>query len=164
MKRIFIVFLCCCFMQSLGAQVTYYNVEWRMKNKQDLFTGVCKIELKNNTDIKGEIAWVFLAVDSTDKSMMDIYEGKKGKCGIEKVEGSYTAETHDVYFEGVDKDDPSLILGLDKYSLKLSADKQVLYGTSATGGTNNGMFYAIKLNNAEGIRKFALAKARLSKK
>ena len=164
MKRISIIFLYCCFMQSLGAQVTYYKVEWSMKNKQDLFTGICKIELKDNTDIKGEIAWTFLAVDSTDKSMMDMYEGKKGKSGIEKVGGSYTATTHDVYFEGIDKDDPNLILALDKYSLKLSANKQVLYGTTATGGTNSGMFYAVKLNNAVGAGKFAMAKARLSKK
>lgn len=164
MKRIFILFLYCCFIQGVGAQVTYYKAEWSMKNKHDLFTGICKIELKDNTDIKGEIAWVFLAVDSTDKSMMDMYEGKKGKSGIEKVEGSYTTETHDVYFEGIDKDDPNLILGLDKYSLKLSADKQVLYGTTATGGTNSGIFYAIKINNAEGVKKFTLIKARLSKK
>ena len=164
MKKMLIASLSLVLVQSLTAQVYYYKAEWTMKNKHDLFTGICRIEIKDQDIVKGKLVWKFLAVDSTDQSMMDMYKGKKGKTGIEYVEGTYTRSTHDIFFEGKDKDDPYEVLGLDKYSLKISDNKQVLYGTTATGGTNSGLFYALRLNAADGAKKFAAAKAKCKKK
>ena len=164
MKKFSLTFLICFMIHFLFAQVFYYKAEWSMKDKHDLFTGICKIEIKDNEMVKGELVWKFLAVDSTDNSMMDMYKGKKGKSGIEFVEGNYNPSTHDIFFEGQEKDDPCEILGLDKYSLKRSADGLVLYGTTATGGTNKGLFYAHKLKAVEGVMEFKTAKLKVSKK
>ena len=66
-------------------------------------------------------------------------------------------------FEGQKADDPALILGLDKYHLKLSVNKQAIYGTTETQGTNEGLLYATKLNSASGEKEFTAAKARVKK-
>lgn len=163
MKKLLTLLLLCFALCNCFAQTDYYKAEWTMKNKQDLFTGICKIETDQQHVIKGEIIWRYWAVDSTDQAMMDMYKEKKGKMGIEFIEGNYFSNSHDVIFEGKAKNDPFGILGMDKYSLKLSADKQVLYGTTATEGTNSGLFYAVKLTTGSGEKKFLSAKAKVKK-
>lgn len=163
MKKLLTLLLLCFALHNCFAQIDYYNVEWTKKNKQDLFTGICKIETDQQHVIIGEIIWRYWAIDSTDQDMTDMYKGKKGKMGIEFIEGNYFSNSHDVIFEGKDKNDPFGILGLDKYSLKLSANKQVLYGTTATEGTNSGLFYATKLNTTAGEKQFLSAKAKVKK-
>jgi len=39
----------------------------------------------------------------------------------------------------------------------------VIYGTTETQGTNEGMLYAVKLNDAAGEKEFMAAKARVKK-
>ena len=132
-----------------------------MVDKHDLFTGIFKIEIKNDGTVNGQLTWTYLATDSTDDFMVSSYKGKKGKQGLEFVEGKYVPSTHDIHFEGKDKNDPYQLLGLDKYTLKYSADKQVIYGTTATNGTNKGLFYAIKMNNAAGEAAFNTERSKM---
>ncbi len=145
------------------ASVSYYKGEWTMVNKHDLFTGILKITIDAAGKTRAEMVWTYLATDSTDKDMVEMYTGKKGKSGIEYAEGSFSATTNDFIFEGQKADDPALILGLDKYHIKLSANKQAIYGTTETQGTNEGLLYAIKLNNATGEKEFMAAKARVKR-
>ena len=112
------------------AQVSYFKGEWATVNKQDLFTGIFKIAVKKDGTANAEIVWTYLATDSTRQEMVDLYKGKKGRSGTEYLEGRFDAATGDFYFEGKEKDDPDMILGLDKYHAKLSANKQVIYGTT----------------------------------
>ena len=132
-------------------------------NKHDLFTGIFKIGIDAEGKANAEIIWTYLATDSTNKDMLEMYKGKKGRSGIEYAEGNFSATTNDFYFEGKRSEDPFVILGLDKYHLKLSADTQVIYGTTETQGTNEGMLYAVKLNDAAGEKEFMAAKARVKK-
>ena len=164
MKKLLLASLLCTAFYCSQAQVAYYKGEWTMVDKHDLFTGVFRLETKNDGRVNGQLIWLYLATDSSDNVMIDMYKGKKGRQGIEIVEGRYTPSTHDLYFKGEDKVDPYTILGLDEYSLKYSADKQVIYGTTATGGTNKGLFYAIKMNSAAGAAAFNAAKLKVKNK
>ena len=163
MKKILILLLLSCFICHSHAQVTYYKGEWTKINMHELFTCIIKLEIDNKEHVKGEFLWKFLAIDSSSTSMMDYYKRKKGKTGIEYVDGNYNRSTHDVYVEGKYKDDPFEILGLDKYNLKLSADKKVIYGRTSTGGSNEGLLYAVKMDAAIAQKEMKAAKDQLKK-
>jgi hypothetical protein len=163
MKKLLVLFILCCITYGSMAQVAYYRAEWTKKDNNELFTAICKITTDQQNVITGELVWTYLACDSSDQIMMDMYKGKKGKMGIEFVEGNYAATTHDVIFNGTRKDDPDEVIGEDKYTLKLSANKQVLYGTTWANGTNNGLFYATKLPAAAAEKEFMLARAKIKK-
>lgn len=164
MKKLLLLSFICLAMTPSIAQVAYYKGEWTMVDKHDLFTGIFKIDIKNDGRVNGELVWLYLATDSSDNVMVDMYKGKKGRQGIEIVEGRYSPLTHDLYLKGEDKVDPYIVLGLEEYSLKYSVDKQVIYGTTATGGTNKGLFYAIKMNSAAGAAAFNTAKQKVKNK
>jgi hypothetical protein len=163
MKNILLIFVMILAAYTNIAQVTYYKGEWTMKNKHDLFTGIFKIGIKKDGNVTGQFVWTFLAADSTNSSMVDMYSGKKGMSGIEYVEGNFNGATNDFYFEGKSKDDPNNILGLDKYHLKLAASKQAIYGSTETEGTNEGMLFAVKLTNDTGEKEFMAAKEEVKK-
>ena len=157
MKKLTSLFLFFLFLQTLSAQVNYYRGEWTEVNSTELFSCICKITFPNETVVKGELVWCFLAADSTDNIMMDTYKGKKGKMAIEFVSGTQDMKNNDIYFDGAEKKDPQGIIGLDKYTLKVSADKMTIYGKSWSNGKNNGLFYAVKLDAVEGEKMYKAA-------
>ncbi|MEP7237212.1 MAG: hypothetical protein ABI685_05095 [Ferruginibacter sp.] len=161
MKRILLIFSLLFTLQTGFAQTSYFKGEWTALNKNDLFTGLFKIEIKKDGTAKAEFIWTYLATDSNSTEYIDMYKDKKGRSGIEYASGNFMAATNDLYFEGKEKDDPLSIIGLDKYHLKLSINKQVLYGTTETEGTNQGLFYAIKMNNTTGEKEFRAAKSKI---
>ena len=163
MKQFVLIFSLLCTWQTVLSQTTYYKGEWTRVNKHELFTGIFKIDITNDGKAQAELVWTILAADSTSRYYLDYYNSKKGKSGIEYAEGFFSAVTNDLYLAGKEKDDPYLILGLDKYHLKLASNKQVLYGTTETEGTNEGLFYAIKLNNESGVKAFMTAKTTVKK-
>lgn len=163
MKQFVLIFSLLCTWQTVLSQTNYYKGEWTRVNKHELFTGIFKIDITNDGKAQAELVWTILAADSTSRYYIDYYNGKKGKSGIEYAEGFFSAVTNDLYLAGKEKDDPYLILGLDKYHLKLSSNKQVLYGTTETEGTNEGLFYAAKLNNESGVKAFLTAKTTVKK-
>src|SRR5438270_5743142 len=123
----------------------YYKGEWTKIGTEANFNGLLKLEIKDSI-VKGEIIWIFKAIDSADIELVKYYKGQKGKMGIEFVKGYYTFQTNDIRFEGDSKTDPEEILGLDKYLLKLSADKNVIYGRTFSNGENNGLVYFYRSN------------------
>ena len=163
MKKLFLIFILIFAFYNGFTQVLYFKGEWTTKNKHDLFTGIFKIEIKNDGTATGQFIWIFLAVDSTNSSLVETYREKKGMSGIEYVEGNFNAATHDFYFAGKSKDDPNLVLGLDKYHLKLAANKQAIYGSTETEGTNEGLVFAVKLTNEAGEKEFMAAKEKIKK-
>ena len=130
---------------------------------QQTLAGIFKIAVKKDGTANAEIVWTYLATDSTRQEMVDLYKGKKGRSGTEYLEGRFDAATGDFYFEGKEKDDPDMILGLDKYHAKLSANKQVIYGTTETERTKEGLMYAVKMTNSAGQKEFIAAKAKVKK-
>ena len=136
-------------------QVTYYKGEWTIANKTDLFTCLLRIETSNDTMITGEFIWTYIAIDSADAVMMDAYKDKKSKTGIEYTEGTYNPVTRDFFLETVRLTDPHELLGKTKYSIKLSADKKVLYGTTTDPEEGNpGLYYAVRMKTSAGLKEF----------
>ena len=163
MKKLLLLAFLALLLHNGDAQVLYFKGEWTALNKAELFTGIFKVQIKKDSRVKGELLWTFLATDNTNSDLRDHYKGKKGKRGIEFVEGIFTRETNDIFWEGKTKYDPADILGLDKYYLKLSADKKVLYGKTDYNGTGNGMFYALRVSAATARQTLAAAKRSLKK-
>jgi hypothetical protein len=136
------------------AQVIYYKGEWTVKDKPDLFTCVCKIEIQSDGIVKGELIWTYIAIDRNNAALAEAYKGKEGKSGIEYVEGVYKTATNDIYIATTKLTDPWKILGSTKYYLKLTigqkegygiADVNELYGaTTNAEGEFNGYFFALK--------------------
>ncbi len=161
MKRICIIASLLFLVHTGMSQVSYYKGEWRIANTTDLFTCVCKMQIEKDNTVKAEFVWIFKSTDSTDTNMMEAYNGKKGKIGIEFVEGTYSPVTADISLEATSLADPDLIIGLTKYSLKLSADKQMIYGTTiALEGGEPGLFCAVKMNSS-GNKEFITLKNRV---
>jgi hypothetical protein len=163
MKKLFLATALLFVMQSGFSQVSvsYYKGEWTEVNKHTLFTGIFKIAIKKNGEAVAEMVWTYQAIDSSNRDQLILYFGKKGRSGIEYAEGSFSEATKDLQFESKRTDDPAYILGLDKYHIKLSANKQVLYGKSETQGTNEGLLYAVKMDNKTGEKEFMAAKAKI---
>lgn len=163
MKKVVFIISLIFALQNSFAQTLYFSGEWSILNQHNLFTGLFKIEIKNDGTAKAELLWTYLATDSTSHDMLDLYKGKKRMSGIEYATGNFSEATNDLYLEGTEKNDPHVILGLDKYHLKLAANKQFIYGSTETEGTNEGLIYAVKLNNTAGEKEFKAAKAKLKK-
>jgi hypothetical protein len=158
MKRFLLITALSLLVFSGQAQTTnYYKGEWRVAHKMDLFTCICKVDIAKDYTVKAEFAWVFNAIDTADETMMELYKGKEGKTGIEFAEGAYNSSTGDIYLEAVELNDPNMILGKTRYQLKLSADKQVIYGDTEAleeGQGDAGTFYAIKMRDGNGKKEF----------
>lgn len=163
MKQILLVFISAIAISICNAQTSYYKGEWTTINKHDLFTGLFKIDVSKDGSAKAEFIWTLLATDSTRQDLVDLLKGKKGKSGIEFTEGTYSSATNDFYLEGKSLEDPNVILGEDKYHLKLSADKNVIYGSTETMGSNEGLFYAIKMTKNAGEKEYKKMKDRINK-
>lgn len=164
MKRILILaFLSFLFITG-NAQTSYYKGEWTTVNSNMLFTGIFKITIDKTNSVSGTMVWTYLAVDSADAELVGIYKGKKGKKGIEYVKGDYYPSTQDMVFEGYNMVDPDLVIGTDRYQLKLSADRKVLYGTTSHGGKNDGYFYAAKMDPSMAEKQINETSSMLRKK
>lgn len=136
------------------AQTFFYKGEWAVKDKPDLFTSVCKIEIQSDGIVKGEFIWTYIAIDNNNAALVEVYKGKEGKSGIEYVQGVYKAATNDIYLETTKLKDPWKILGPTKYFLKQIvgqkeaygfADAKELYGvTTDLSGEFTDYFFALK--------------------
>ena len=160
MKKIFLSLAILFYLSNAFAQVSYYKGEWTKINSEENFSAFLKLEIKDSV-ATGEIIWTFIAIDSADDVAIKYYKGQKEKMGIEYVKGIYSAKTYDIQFEGTSKTDPDLIIGMDKYLLKLSLDKSVIYGRTLANGENNGLVYFYKVNSLSTTKEFNKLRANI---
>lgn len=139
------------------AQAAYYKGEWTVKDKTDLFTCISKIEIQKDGTAKGTFIWKYISIDSNNAELVQLYKGKKGRSGIEYTEGRFNANTNDLFLSTSKLEDPNQIIGLTKYYIKLSADKEIIYGTTTNlSDEEPGMFYAAKMNGSAEKEFFTL--------
>ena len=163
MKKIFLSLAIIFYLSNAFAQVSYYKGEWTKVNSEENFSAFLKLEIKDSV-VKGEIIWTFKAIDSADDAAVKYYHGQKGKMGIEYVKGIFSVKTYDIQFEGTSKTDPDLIIGMDKYLLKLSLDRSVIYGRTLANGENNGLVYFYNINDIAGAIEFNALRAKIISK
>lgn len=84
--------------------------------------------------INGDIRWT-LTNSPLDSDILKI-----GLKATEYIRGTYNAQTRILSFEGYKKDDPEIIIGLDKYKLIFSDDNQVIGGITFNNGNWRGLF------------------------
>lgn len=155
MKRLILLLAVLFSTYALQAQTSYYKGEWTCAGKTDRFSGIFQVRIKADGRVTGKLVWVYHAVDSNDAEMVAMYKGKRGKVGMEYVSGTFNPATNDIYFEGTKKNDPQQIIGTDKYTLKLSADRRTIYGKTDSNGNNDGLFYGRRMSYKNGAQQFA---------
>ena len=156
MKKLFLS-LATFLLISLSAlsQTKYYKCEWTKGGGTFLFKGLMRLEFANSGGIvQGRIIWTVLATDTKDANAVEYYRGKMNKSGIEIIEGDYDEQTKDLKFSGMNKIDPDSVIGLDVYTLKISADNNTIYGKTDSNGEKNGFFYASLQNTAAAKKEF----------
>ena len=85
----------------------------------------------NNT-VDGSISWTLRRSPKPEE------QAKIGLTGVEHVSGIFLPDSGVLRLEGTSKDDPNIILELDKYRLILSDDASVLGGITWAGGSWEG--------------------------
>jgi hypothetical protein len=144
MKNIFVVALLFSIIPNCMAQPSFYSGEWTVRNTNTLYTCICKIDTNPDGKTYGEIIWTFKAIDKNNPAMIEYYKDKTGKKGIEIVSGNYLSDSRDMYLQTINMIDPDTVLGSTLYYLKLSVDKNTIYGgTTNPNGEQPGSFYAI---------------------
>jgi hypothetical protein len=147
MKKIVLFFFLLLPLISFSQTTAFYKGEWSVPGKQDLFSCTCKVIYGQNGNADIEFIWTYKAIDSSDDVMIRLYENKKGLSGVELASGHYDKHTHDLEVTGYSLQDPYVILAMAKYSLKVSPDKNLLYGTTSDlEDRSNGVFAAVKVN------------------
>jgi hypothetical protein len=86
-----------------------------------------------DSTIVGSINWTLM------KSPQTAEQFKLGMTGIEYVHGKFDPQSRVLTFEGYKKDDPNIILGLDKYKLILADNDKVVGGITSNHGTWTGL-------------------------
>lgn len=99
-----------------------------------------EIDLKENKlgKIEGAFTWKLI------KSPYEYEQAKLGLKAIEYIEGFYNSKTKQLNVQGIRKDDPDRIIGMDEYALVLSENKTVLEGKTDNHGTWKGVFYGVR--------------------
>ncbi len=137
------------FSYASFAQAKYYKGEWVQGNSTYLFKSFMQLNF-DGSKVKGMIIWTIITPDSNNSFSLSYYaHNRLNRSGIEIVEGSYDPRTRDLSFLGLSKIDPDSVMGVDIYSLKLSADGNVIHGKTDANGKGNGYFYATLVSGAE---------------
>lgn len=106
---------------------------WKAENY--LYEAEMKLDVGADGSIEGAIDWTLR--ETSDTSLKD----RIGRSGTEHVRGQFLPEPGILTFEGVSKDDPDGILGLDKYRLLLAPNRKSIGGLTDNHGDWRGQFF-----------------------
>jgi hypothetical protein len=99
-----------------------------------LYGAVMHLSVVSGDSVEGSIAW------SLKRSPRPADQAKIGLRGTEYVRGRYSADCGVLRVAGYRLDDPSVILGMDRYALLLSETGMSLGGITWDHGTWTGQF------------------------
>jgi hypothetical protein len=102
------------------------------------FTGVVTLAAKDDGTISGQIVWTL------KKSPRPEEQSKLGLSGTEFIRGTYDYRTRLVLLEGYRKDDPSEVIGLDRYKLVFADNGAALGGLTENHGNWSASFTAFR--------------------
>ncbi len=90
-----------------------------------------RAQLLPNGAVEGRLDWTLIQAPATRPE----YEGKIGGKGVEYVWGVYEPVGRTLTLEGYRRDDPRVLLGLDRYRLSIAADYGEISGATWDHGT-----------------------------
>lgn len=112
-----------------------------VSSKGYLYSASVRLRVAADFSVEGEISWVL------ERSPREEDKAKLGFGGTEYVRGTYDPRARVLRLEGYRKDDPNIILGLDKYHLVLADSDQVLGGITWNHGDWQGLFSLLRVPN-----------------
>lgn len=115
--------------------------EWQCKwtsTSGYYFTGLVTLNAKDDGTITGQIVWTI------KKSPRPEEQSKLDITGTEFIRGTYDFKTRLVQFEGYRKDDPSSVIGLDRYKLVFADNGTTLGGLTENHGLWSAIFFATR--------------------
>ena len=99
------------------------------------YEGEMRLKVGSAGEVDGAIQWVLRA------SPREAEKKKIGMKGTEYVRGRFIPEFGLLVLEGYRKDDPDVVLGLDKYRLVVSENRGAVGGITLNHGQWDGRFY-----------------------
>jgi hypothetical protein len=102
------------------------------------FTGAVSLTTKEDGTLAGQIGWTL------KKSPRPEEQSKLGLTGTEFIRGTYDFKARLVLLEGYRKDDPSSVIGLDRYKLVFADNGVALSGLTENHGNWSAFFSALR--------------------
>ncbi|MCP3921630.1 MAG: hypothetical protein GY714_03500 [Desulfobacterales bacterium] len=104
---------------------------------------VAEMHLKapHNGKIEGHINWIM------QRSPRAADQSKIGTSGTEFVKGTFDISSRVLSIAGYGKDDPNVILGLDKYRLLLADNDNIIGGITWNHGSWEGKFFLTRIRD-----------------
>jgi len=102
------------------------------------FTGLVTLTAKEDGTLAGQIVWTL------KKSPRPEEQSKLGLAGTEFIRGTYDYRTRLVLCEGYRKEDPSEVIGLDRYKLVFADNGVALSGLTENHGNWTAFFSALR--------------------
>ena len=99
------------------------------------YEAVMVLVVDSNGSVEGSINWTLRATPRPNEA------GKVGLKGVEYIRGKFYPDPGALVVEGYRKDDPNVILGLDKYRLIVSESRKTMGGITAHHGPWTGQFF-----------------------
>ncbi|MCE5193870.1 MAG: hypothetical protein LLF28_00180 [Nitrospiraceae bacterium] len=121
---------------------TNLNGTWRgtwYSPKGYVYFAEMHLDVSPDGIISGDIIWTM------NNSPQDSDITKIGLKGTEYIRGTYNTQSRVLIFEGYRKDDPNIVIGLDKYRLILSDNNQVIGGITSNHGDWRGLFSLVRV-------------------
>lgn len=154
MKRSILLLLAAFIAVTAFSQTSYYKGEWSRSGTTYVYASFLKLTI-TGTLAEGEIIWKFVSPDKMNKDNYEFMKGKVGLSAVEIFSGSYDPEARDLKISGLDKVDPHGVIGEDVYTLKISANRKIIFGKTDAGGSGSGCLYAILQNTAAAAIEYA---------
>ena len=107
---------------------------WFSPTRGFVYAAEMHLEVDPKNKAQGHIKWTLKSSPRASE------QAKIGLTGVEYVRGKYNPNCKILSIDGVRKDDPHSILGLDKYRLILAENRIALGGITASHGTWRGAF------------------------
>ncbi len=115
--------------------------EWQCKwtsTSGYYFTGLVTLTAKDDGTLSGRIVWTM------KKSPRQEEQSKLDLTGTEFIRGTYDFKTRLVLLEGFRKDDPSSVIGLDRYKLIFADNGASLGGLTENHSLWSAFFFAVR--------------------
>lgn len=119
--------------QPTSALAGPWNGSWEADNFRYEAVMTLNVDAANSVD--GQINWTLRVSPRVNE------QAKIGMKGVEYVRGKYYPDSATIALEGYRKDDPNVVIGLDKYRLVVAPNGRTMGGITEHHGTWTGRIF-----------------------
>ncbi|HWR01367.1 MAG TPA: hypothetical protein VN371_05840 [Chlorobaculum sp.] len=115
-----------------------WSGQWKSPSGS-IYTGIMTLVPTGDRTVEGRINWTMNRSPGAEE------QSRLEMTGIEFVRGSYDPENRVLSLEGYARNDPKIILGLDKYRLILPENSAAIGGVTWNHGSWKGLFGLLRM-------------------